>query len=325
MDEIDWNKQNLFYSKMLRIRIIEEKLASIYAEQEMRCPVHFCIGQEAVPVGVCQSLNSTDTVLSNHRSHGPYVAKGGCLKKMIAELYGKATGCTSGKGGSMHLIDNSVNFLGASSIVAGTIPIAVGVGFFNKLRNLESISVVFFGDGATEEGLFYESLNFAALHNLPVLFVCENNFYSVYSPLSVRQPARRKIYKLAKAMGLDSTKVDGNNVNSIYFASLDALNSIRCGKGPYLIEAETYRWLEHCGPNFDNNIGYRTEEEFLEWKKRDSLKNLENKLLKELIISESLIKTLKNEITEEVMDAIDYAKSSPFPEAKELNKTVYAC
>ncbi|HJP19837.1 MAG: acetoin dehydrogenase [Gammaproteobacteria bacterium] len=325
MDEIDWNKQNLFYSKMLRIRIIEEKLASIYAEQEMRCPVHFCIGQEAVPVGVCQSLNSTDTVLSNHRSHGHYLAKGGCLKKMIAELYGKATGCTSGKGGSMHLIDNSVNFLGASSIVAGTIPIAVGVGFFNKLRNLESISVVFFGDGATEEGLFYESLNFAALHNLPVLFVCENNFYSVYSPLSVRQPARRKIYKLAKAMGLDSTKVDGNNVNSIYFASLDALNSIRCGKGPYLIEAETYRWLEHCGPNFDNNIGYRTEEEFLEWKKRDSLKNLENKLLKELIISESLIKTLKNEITEEVMDAIDYAKSSPFPEAKELNKTVYAC
>ena len=325
MDEIDWNKQNLFYSKMLRIRIIEEKLASIYAEQEMRCPVHFCIGQEAVPVGVCQSLNSTDTVLSNHRSPGHYLAKGGCLKKMIAELYGKATGCTSGKGGSMHLIDNSVNFLGASSIVAGTIPIAVGVGFFNKLRNLESISVVFFGDGATEEGLFYESLNFAALHNLPVLFVCENNFYSVYSPLSVRQPARRKIYKLAKAMGLDSTKVDGNNVNSIYFASLDALNSIRCGKGPYLIEAETYRWLEHCGPNFDNNIGYRTEEEFLEWKKRDSLKNLENKLLKELIISESLIKTLKNEITEEVMDAIDYAKSSPFPEAKELNKTVYAC
>ncbi len=316
--------QKLLLLKMLRIRVIEEELARLYSEQEMRCPVHFCIGQEATAVAICSALSSNDTVMSNHRSHGHYLAQGGDLKRMVAELYGKATGCASGKGGSMHVLDLSASFMGSTSIVAGTIPVGVGIGFYNKLQNKKSISVVFLGDAATEEGLFYESLNFAALHKLPVLFICENNLYSVYSPLSVRQPQNRKIYELANAMGAKSSRVDGNDVEEVYFAALEAVDAIRAGHGPYLLETMTYRWLEHCGPNFDNNIGYRDEKEFLEWKKKDPVKKMSAKLIENNIISKEFMEIERNRILEETQEAVKFAKESPFPDKSELTTNVYA-
>lgn len=316
--------QKRLYSELLRIRITEEVLVGAYCDQEMRCPVHFSIGQEAVAVGVCQALSGCDTVMSGHRSHAHYLAKGGNLKSMVAELYGKSTGCASGKGGSMHLIDLTANFLGATSIVAGTMPVAVGVGFANKLKNKESVSVIFFGDGATEEGLFYESLNFAALHKLPVLFVCENNLYSVYSPLSVRQPRSRKIYKVAMAMGINSVKINGNDVEKVYLNTKKALDIIRLKKGPYFIEAMTYRWLEHCGPNYDNSLGYRTEKEFLKWKENDPVVTYQQRLLKRAIISDEFIEALRHKIRREIKDAFDHAKSSSFPAPDRLTEDVYA-
>ncbi|MBT5349925.1 MAG: thiamine pyrophosphate-dependent dehydrogenase E1 component subunit alpha, partial [Nitrospina sp.] len=189
------------YLDMLRIRLVEEGIADLYPEQEMRCPVHLCIGQEAIPVGVCSALENEDIVMGNHRSHGHYLAKGGDLKSMMAEIYGKATGCSKGKGGSMHLIDLSVNFLGTTPIVASIVPIAVGTAFATYLKDETKVSVIFLGRAATEEGVFAESLNFAALKKLPVVFVSEDNFFSVYTPLSERQPKERENIEIAKAFG----------------------------------------------------------------------------------------------------------------------------
>lgn len=321
---ISKKEQLSLYAQLLRIRIIEEALCSYYAQQEMRCPVHFCNGQEAVASGVCLALAKEDTVMSNHRSHGHYLAKGGGLKEMVAELYGKKEGCALGRGGSMHLIDTAANFIGATSIVAGTIPVAVGIAFANKLKKNRSVSAVFFGDAATEEGLFYESVNFAALHKLAVLFICENNLYSVYSPLSVRQPESRRIYKVADSLGVKSLRIDGNDVEEVYSAAKKAMKTIRSGGGPFLVEAMTYRWLEHCGPDYDNHIGYRQESEFLKWKKKDPVALYEKQLLKKSVISDSFIKTLKNKINSEVTEAVNYARSLPEPESFYAANAVYA-
>jgi len=179
--EIDPKLRLDFYRRMLRIRMVEEAIADRYAEQEMRCPVHLSIGQEAIAVGVCSALEFRDYVMSTHRGHAHYLAKGGDLKALLAEIYGRATGCASGKGGSMHLVDLSVNMLGTTPIVGSTLPVAVGTAFATRMRHQDNITVVFFGEGATEEGVFAESINFAALKRLPVIFVCENNLYSVYT------------------------------------------------------------------------------------------------------------------------------------------------
>src|SRR5207249_1080843 len=205
-------RQLEFYWNMLRIRLVEERIAEMYPQQEMRCPVHLCIGQEAIAVGVCAALDNTDYVTGGHRSHGHYLAKGGDLKAMVAELYGKATGCCEGKGGSMHLVDLPVGFLGAVPIVGSTIPLAVGAAFGAMMRSEKRVAVPFFGEGATEEGVFHESINFAALKKLPVVFVCENNNYSVYSHISVRQPANREVYSVAEGHGVESLQGDGNDV-----------------------------------------------------------------------------------------------------------------
>ena len=187
---------------MLRIRMVEERIAKLYSEEEMRCPVHLSIGQESVAVGVCEHLQKNDIVMSAHRAHAHYLAKGGNLKAMLAELYGKSTGCAMGKGGSMHLIDLESGFFGSVPIVGSTIPIAVGVAWAFKMKKSTNIVTVFLGDGATEEGVFFESLDFASLKNVPILFVCENNFYSVYSNLKVRQSPQRKISVLAESHGI---------------------------------------------------------------------------------------------------------------------------
>ena len=309
---------------MIRIRSLEERIASEYSSQEMRCPTHLSIGQEAAAAGVGLALSKKDVAVSSHRGHGHYVGKGGNLKRMMAEIYGKATGCSMGRGGSMHLIDRQVGFEGTTAIVGNSIPVGVGLGLALQANRQKNVSVVFLGDGAIEEGAFYESANFAVVRNLPVLFVCENNLYSVYSPLNVRQPKNRKIYKMVQGMGIKSIIVDGNNVEDVYKAVLKAKAEILKKKQPIFIEMPTYRWREHCGPNFDNHIGYRDEKEFLRWKKKDPIKIFSNKLLKSHKISEVQLKKIYTSIEKEIDEAFDFAKKSPFPKLALSTSTIFA-
>ena len=303
-------------ASMLRIRLVEESIANKYSEQKMRCPTHLSIGQEAIAVGVCSNLTNEDQVLSTHRAHAHYLAKGGCLNSMLAEIYGKVTGCSKGMGGSMHLIDKSVGFMGSTAIVGNTIPVAVGSALAMKIQEKKSISCIFFRDGATEEGVFYESINFAIIHNLPVLFICENNLYSVYSGLEVRQPKGRKIFEMVRAFGIESSHGDGNNVQQVSDYVELARDKILSGNGPQFLEFDTYRWREHCGPNYDNDIGYREEEEFLEWKKKDPLKDIfENKDL-------DLVKVLFNKFNAEIQQAHHFADNSEFPSDKDFQQII---
>ena len=302
---------------MLRIRMTEEKIADRYSENRMRCPTHLSIGQEAISVGVCSNLTDKDLVLSTHRAHAHYLAKGGSLNRMIAEIYGKKTGCSRGMGGSMHLIDKEVGFMGSTAIVGNTIPVGVGLGLSIQLEHKNNVSCIFFGDGATEEGVFYESVNFAIIHNLPVLFICENNLYSVYSGLEVRQPVGRKIFEMVRAMGIDTIHGDGNDVEEVCSKTLTAKNKILKGKGPQFLEFDTYRWREHCGPNYDNDIGYREEREFLEWKKKDPIQSMGEKL------DEKTISDVKVKINEEIDKAFNFAEDSPFPDYKDFKESYH--
>lgn len=305
--------KNKLFESMLRIRLVEESIANKYSEQKMRCPTHLSIGQEAIAVGVCANLTSQDQVLSTHRAHAHYLAKGGCLNSMMAEIYGKASGCSKGMGGSMHLIDTSVGFMGSTAIVGNTIPVAVGLALEKKLTRKKSIACVFFGDGATEEGAFYESVNFAIIHSLPILFICENNLYSVYSGLEVRQPVDRKIYKMVRAMGISAQHGNGNDVEEVARKVKHAKTMILKSGGPQFLEFDTYRWREHCGPNFDNNIGYREESEFLKWKKKDPLKNFYSEN------SQKYIDRKIDTISQEIDDAHQFADDSKFPTLQDYN------
>ena len=305
--------KNKLFESMLRIRLVEESIANKYSEQKMRCPTHLSIGQEAIAVGACANLTSQDQVLSTHRAHAHYLAKGGCLNSMMAEIYGKASGCSKGMGGSMHLIDTSVGFMGSTAIVGNTIPVAVGLALEKKLTRKKSIACVFFGDGATEEGAFYESVNFAIIHSLPILFICENNLYSVYSGLEVRQPVDRKIYKMVRAMGISAQHGNGNDVEEVARKVKHAKTMILKSGGPQFLEFDTYRWREHCGPNFDNNIGYREESEFLKWKKKDPLKNFYSEN------SQKYIDRKIDKISQEIDDAHQFADDSKFPTLQDYN------
>lgn len=308
---------------MLRIRMVEEKIVELYPEQEMRCPVHLSIGQEATAVGVCQNLRVSDVILSNHRSHAHYLAKGGDMKAMWAEMYGKITGCSKGRSGSMHLIDLSVNFQGASSIVGSTMPIAVGIALGFKMQRKDNVTVVFFGDGGVEEGVFHESLNFASLKKLPVIFVCENNLYSSQSPLSVRQP-KREIYLLAKAHGIEAYQEDGNDVIKVYEITKESIKNLKKGKCPIFLEFLTYRYREHCGPNYDYDLGYRTKDEVEYWQRLCPLKKLKKQMLGERIISNTEIKEMARKIRNEIENAVSFAKASPFPSKSNLYQGIYA-
>jgi pyruvate dehydrogenase E1 component alpha subunit len=317
------NAQLNLYREMLRIRLVEERIAALYTEWEMRCPVHLCIGQEAIAVGACSVLDHRDYALSGHRSHGHYLAKGGDLKAMMAEIYGKATGCAGGKGGSMHLIDLDVGFLGSAPIVGSTIPIAVGAAFGTAMKDERRVTVAFLGEGAVEAGVFYESLNFAALKKLPVIFVCENNLYSVYSPLEVRQPPR-SIVGIARAMSVEGYEADGNDVEAVRKLCSQAADKARNGGGPTFLEFSTYRWREHCGPEFDNHIGYRSEEEYLLWKERCPLVRLEGDLLGSKAVSRAELDAVTTEINREIDAAIAFAKQSPFPDKSVASSHVVA-
>lgn len=312
------------YFSMLRIRRIEEKIVELYPEQEMRCPVHLSIGQEGVSAGVSAALNPTDAIFSGHRAHGHYFASGGDLKAFWAELYGKATGCCGGKGGSMHLVDLNAGFIASTPIVASTIPIAVGAAFAAKMQGLKRVVVTFFGEGAAEEGVFHESVNFAVLQQLPIIFLCENNLYSVYTPLTERQPEGRKLYKLAQGYGLPSFEGEGNQVESVYNLTNQAVARARNSQGPTFLEFSTYRWREHCGPNYDNHIGYRTEAEFLAWQARCPLNRTQNQLLEQGALTPEEMDKMEQAIAIDIQNAVSFAQSSPFPRPETMFEHIYA-
>lgn len=314
------------YREALRIRLIEEAIAAKYNEQEMRCPTHLSIGQELPPTIVSSFLSPKDKVYSSHRAHAHYLAKGGDLKKLIAELYGKKTGCTGGRGGSMHLTDLSVGFIASTAIVGNSIPLAVGNALHQKRLSPMSLTVSYFGEGATEEGAFYEAVNFAVVKNLPILFACENNRYSVYSSLNVRQPPQRHIFELAKAIGVRSFHTNGNELPQCYAATNNAIDHIRTGKGPAFIEYETYRHREHCGPNFDDDLNYRPPQEVEHWLKADPINLLETTLsdLYKPTIWAKKKANLRKAIHTEIEDAFTFAKQSPFGDPSDNMEFLYA-
>ncbi len=309
-------EQQLYYD-VLRIRAVEEKIVEEYKNQEMRCPVHLSIGQEACAVGVCKALFNDDHVFSGHRNHAHYLAKGGSLKAMIGELYGKKSGCARGKGGSMHLTDRKAGFIASTPIVGSTIPIAIGNAYANKLKENKKVTVIFFGDGAVETGVFYESLNIASVMKLPIVFVCENNLYSVYSPLSVRQPIGRKIYKTANALSIDSINIDSENVLTIYENMKTIIEKVRNETCPFFLEINTYRYKEHCGPGVDDNLGYRSVEEIEMWKNKDPVIQIKKNL------NSSFQKIIMDKINQEVFEAFEHAKISEFPENIEAELNVF--
>jgi TPP-dependent pyruvate/acetoin dehydrogenase alpha subunit len=306
-----------------RIRHAEEQIAAKYPEGKMRCPTHLSIGQEAVATGVCTALRRDDLAVSSHRGHAHYLAKGGDLKSMLAEIYGKKTGCAHGRGGSMHLVDHAAGFTGSTAIVANSVPIGVGVALAMQLRGEDRISCIFIGDAVVETGVFHEAANFAVVRKLPVLFICENNLYSVYSPLSVRQPPGRVIHKLAEAIGLRAAGEYGNDVEAVFRSAARAAAEVRSGTGPQFLEYATYRWREHCGPNYDDDLRYRAEGEVREWLDRDPVATYEQALLKQRVASAEQVRSLQREIEDEVRVAFAFAESSPFPDAAEAFSGVY--
>lgn len=310
--------------QMKRIRFVEEEIARRYSENKMRCPTHLSIGQEAVAAAAGLALRRDDLAVSGHRAHAHYLGKGGSLPAMLAEIYGKATGCAGGKGGSMHLIDESAGFMGSTAIVAGTVPIGVGLAYGIKLKRTAQVSCVFHGDAVVEAGAFFESVNFAVLKKLPVLFLCENNLYSVYSPLSVRQPEGRSIARMVEGLGLVSGCGDGNDAAGVYEMVSEALEGIRKGGGPRFLEFATYRWLEHCGPNYDNDIGYRSEAEFLEWKAKEPIGRFDKELRRRDVISAVDGGDMDMAIEREVNAAFAFAETSPFPDAASACADLYA-
>lgn len=311
------------YRCMLRIRMVEEAIASHYGEGEMRCPVHLSIGQEAAAVGVCAALNKTDKLYSNHRCHAHYLAKGGDLRRMLAELYGKATGCIGGRGGSMHLMDLTVGIMASVPIVASAIPLAVGNALACKRMGSRSVTVVFIGDASIEEGVFHESANFASLHKLPVIFVCENNLYSVYTHIRERQPDR-PFSDVARAYRLPYLNGDGNDVETTYAMAADAVTRARDGLGPSFVLLDTYRWREHCGPNYDNQLGYRTEAEYQDWERRCPILSLRNKLIDDGAITAAILEAMPADLSAEIAGALTFAQTSPLPDASAAPMHVYS-
>ncbi len=307
---------------MLRIRRVEEAIQRWYPDQQMRNPVHLCIGQEAPGVGVSTHLTIADQAMSGHRSHGHYLSKGGNLNRMIAELHGKATGCCRGRGGSQHLVDTSVGFKGAAPILASTLSIATGVAWSLARGQRGDVAVAYFGDAAVEEGVFHESLSFASLHRLPIIYVCENNLFSVHSPLEERQPPR-PIADLALAHAMPGESIDGNDVRVVASAAGEAIARARAGQGPTLLECRTYRYVGHVGPGAEIDLGYRSQQDVDLWQARDPLMMEWERLEIELSDWRVLEREFENMIELQIQEAYEFAMSSPFPAPEEMLNDVY--
>ncbi len=305
-----------FLQSMLRIRMTEETVAGLLEQQEIQCPTHLYTGQEAIAVGICTVLTKEDYIFGGHRSHGHYLAKGGDLKGLMAELYGKATGCAFGRGGSMHLVAPDIGLLGTVPLVAATIPIAAGAALAAKLRGDGRVSVAFFGDGATEEGHFHESMNLAAVYKLPVIFVCENNMYSSHMHLSERR-REDNIFKSGEAHGIPGFQLDGNDVLAVYESALQAVARARKGDGPTFLECRTYRWRGHVGPSMDTDVGVKRRDELKDWIPRDPVMKVRTQLL-EIGLPVSEVERIETTVRNEVEDAVEFARRSPYPSEEEM-------
>ena len=297
-----------FYFKSFYIRHVEEFIANEYRKQEIRTPIHLSIGQEVPAAAICSVLNKKDYVISHHRSHAHYLAKDGSLKKFVSELYGKKDGCSRGYGGSMHLIDLSKNFLGATAIVSNSIPVGAGFAYTLKNSKKKNKVCIFLGDAGTEEGVFYETVNFVALKNLPVIFYCENNKYSVYTHINKRRPKNVELTKIVKSCGIKSYKLDSSNPIKFYLDLKKILKKNK--KNPLFIEVETYRYCEHTGPNNATIYDYGSLKELNYWKKKDPLIQLEKFLISKNFLNEKLKIKYVKKINANINQAFKFAKKS---------------
>ncbi len=312
----------LFYS-MLRLRRIEEAIEDQYHQDQMKTPIHLVIGQEAASVGACSALKKSDILYCGHRTNGAYLAKGGDLKGMLSEFFCRKNGCVGSRGGSMHLLDKSVGMGGSSAIVAGAVPIATGAALSAQLRGEDYVSSVFLGDAATEEGAVWESLNFAALKKLPIVYFCENNFFSVCTPLEERQPLNTPIYKKAAAFGLHSVQTDGSNVLKVYEAVAHAVARARRGDGPSFIEVSVYRWRGHGGAGDDSSSGYRDPAEVADWQKHCPVEGYANFLQQEGLLDSQQRAAMEQQINTEIIAAFQHAEQSANPTKEDLYSHVY--
>jgi acetoin:2,6-dichlorophenolindophenol oxidoreductase subunit alpha len=313
------------YRTMIQIRFCEESLVEPIVKREVRCPCHLYSGQEAIAAGICASLHEDDHVFGTHRSHGHFLAKGGGMTEMVAEFYGRETGCSRGRGGSMHLIAPEQGFLGAAPIVAGTISLAMGAALASSIRQDNVVAVSFFGDGATGEGVLYECLNFAALRKLPLVFVCENNFYATHMPIRECR-VENSISKIAEPFCITSCEVDGNDVLQVFEAGRTAVEQCRKGMGPAFIECLTYRFRGHVGPD-DNIQGSHTDirprDEIERWLQNDPIKRFEDYLLSNSLMDKELLDQMNLETEQEVAQAHLFARESSLPERKDLANYVF--
>jgi pyruvate dehydrogenase E1 component alpha subunit len=307
------------YTSMYKIRRFEQEAVKLFRNKELPGWLHSYIGEEAVAVGVCASLNRDDYITSTHRGHGHCIAKGADLKRMMAELYGKEAGYCKGKGGSMHIADFSIGILGANGIVGGGIPIATGAALAFQYLEDGRVTVCFFGDGASNQGGFHESLNLASLWKLPVVYVCENNLYAETTPQVDHQPIR-DIADRAKSYNMPGVIVDGNDVLAVYEKVNKAVERARPGRGPTLIECKTYRYRGHW--EGDPEV-YRTKEEVKEWKRRDPLKKFKKYLLENGIAQSKEISFVEKKIEDEMKDAVKYAQASPPPRPESALEDLY--
>lgn len=322
--EITKAVQKLMLERMWTIRNFEEKVMEVHEAGEFVGAAHPYIGEEAVAVGVCLALKDTDYIAGNHRSHGHPLAKGGSVKKAMAELYGRVDGYCKGKGGSMHLADFSVGILGESGIVASSVPVATGAGLASKISKNNFVSVVFFGDGASNQGACHESMNLASIWKLPVIFVCENNQFAITTSYQ-NSVAVENVSDRAQAYNMPGILVDGQNVEAMYEATTEAVKRARNGEGPTLIEGLTYRFEEHSlGLGRVRRGEYRTSEEISKWRERDPIGIHSQKLIDRGVLSEDEINKIESDSKKEIEEAVEFARNSKFPEPEELFEDMWA-
>jgi pyruvate dehydrogenase E1 component alpha subunit len=312
------------YRSMLRIRRVEEEIERRYHEDQMKTPIHLVIGQEGAAVGCAAALRQTDLLYTSHRTHGGYLAKGGDLKAMLCEMHCRANGCVASRGGSMHLIDKRVGMAGTSAVVGGAVPIAAGAALAARMKGDDVVVAVLIGDATTEEGVTSESLNFAALKQLPVIFFCENNFYSVQSPLDRRQPHGRDIRAWAAGHGLPAVAVDGMSVLAVHDAMRRAVAQARSGGGPTFIEAAVYRFRAHGGAGDDSRTGYRAEAERQSWEAFCPIAMFREYLTMAGVLNDGRVDELERQIQIEILEAFEFALASPHPVEQDLYRHVYA-
>jgi pyruvate dehydrogenase E1 component alpha subunit len=320
--KISSQKRINLYKKMAEIRLFEEKIQDLYARGLVPGSVHLYIGQEAVAAGVCAHLRKEDYITSTHRGHGHLIAKGANLRYMMAELFGRKTGYCKGKGGSMHIADFDLGILGSNGIAGGGIPIAVGAALSSKMRGTDQVTVCFFGDGSSNNGTFHEGLNFASVHRLPVVFICENNLYGI-SVSQKQHQAIKDISIRSVAYKMPGITIDGNDVLAVYLASGEAIQRARAGEGPTLVECKTYRWRGHYEGDPNQGRRYRTVEEIQAWMKKCPIKRFEEKLIKEKVLTKTKMRRIREEIEKKIVEAVVFANQSPFPDPDDIFEDVY--